>query len=444
MQPGSPFQLLKTLGSCREGKVWSAVDAQGRPLTVAILDVNVAADQQWRTSFASMANALRARDGRPSFLHADFMAPAPWVAYAAGSGTEAEQIFLALGLDYRPGSEPEQARSADSGTAEPPWAKLASSEPVQATPNAGSATSASGGYAPANVADGVGQDHRPTSGAGALGSAHIPPVSVPPAPPVSVPPADPVSPSPFGESYSSNYPALRSTVRKPPRRTGLWVGIAIAVVVALGAVVGFVVWQPDDDKPGPSALDPSPSASVSSSPEPVAFPTGAPRKPGVEPPKPGSWPTEPQFADTDRTKSESPPGLGFTLKVPDTWACDARQRGPGFARYLCGISRPGVPEVGGEIIVRNCPKPCGDEVQAAYRRAEEAWGLPWVQAGNATFAEGPQAAGADRYGLVVVGWWRSSPDGVIDRQIVLRMTATGAQASEVRKVANDIRATLSF
>ncbi|MDG4808161.1 hypothetical protein O7634_15500 [Micromonospora sp. WMMD1120] len=433
MQPGSPFQLLKTLGSCREGKVWSAVDAQGRPLTVAILDLDVAADQQWRTSFASMANALRARDGRPSFLQADFMAPAPWVAYAAGSGTEAEQIFLALGLNYRPASETEQGQAADAGATEPPWAKLAGSDNAQGMPGATSA----------DVVDGPAQDHRPTSGAGAPGLTQQRPVSVPPASPVSVPPAEPSS-SPFGGSYSTSYPALRSTVRKPPRRTGLWVGIAVAVVVALGVVVGLFVWQPGDKPSTPTGLSPSPSASVSSSPEPVAFPTGAPRKPGVEPPKPGSWPTEPQFADTDRTRAESPPGLGFTLKVPESWACDARQRGPGFARYLCGISRPGVPEVGGEIIVRNCPKPCGDEVQAAYRRAEEAWGLQWVQAGNATFAEAPQAGGADRYGLVVVGWWRSTPDGVIDRQVVIRMTATGAQVSEVRKVANGIRATLSF
>ncbi|MFI6780054.1 hypothetical protein [Micromonospora sp. NPDC050276] len=429
MQPSGPFQLLKTLGSCQEGKVWSAIDAQGQALTVAILDATVAADQQWRTSFASMANALRARDGRPSFLHADFHAPAPWVAYAAGSGTEAEQVFLALGLSYRPTSETEQ------GQAEPPWATLASGEPVQGMPNATSAT-------PVSV-DGPGQDHQPTSGAGVSGSTQHP-MSVSPATPVSVPPDSPTSPSSWGQSYSSSYPALRSTVRKPPRRTGLWVGIAIAVVVALGAVVGFFVWQPGDSPPGPTARDASPSAAVSSSPEPIALPTGVPRNPGVEPPKPGSWPTEPQFSDADRVKVESPVGFGFTVKVPDSWSCDARQRGPGFSRYLCGISRPGVPEVGGEVIVRNCPKPCGEEVQAAYRRAEEAWGLQWVQAGNATFAEAPQVGGGDRYGLVVIGWWRSVPDGVLDRQIIIRMTATGAQVSDVRKVANGIRTSLSF
>lgn len=434
MQPGSPFQLVKTLGSCPEGKVWSAIDAQGQALTVAILDAAVASDQQWRTSFASMANALRARDGRPSFLHADFHAPAPWVAYAAGSGTEAEQVFLALGLNYRP----EQAQ------AEPPWAKLASGE-APATPDATGATSSGGAQVSADVVEQPPPDHRPTSGAGLPGYPQHPPVSVPPASSVSGPPSAPDSAPPWNQSYSSGYPALRSTVRKPPRRTKLWVGIAAALVVVLGAVVGFVVWQPgDDDPPSPTGQDASPSATVSSSPEPIVLPSGTPRRPGIEPPQAGSWPTEPVFGDADQAKVENPAGLGFSIKVPASWSCDARQRVPGFTRYLCGVSRPGVPEVGGEVIVRNCPKPCGEEVQTAYRKAEEAWGLQWVQAGTATFAEAPEAGGRGRYGLVVVGWWRSNADGPLDREVVVRMTATEAQIGEVRKVANGIRTTLSF
>jgi hypothetical protein len=212
----------------------------------------------------------------------------------------------------------------------------------------------------------------------------------------------------------------------------------------LGGVVGVLVWRSAGGPPGATGSSPSPSASVSRSPEPIAFPTGAPKKPGAEPPKPGSWPIEPQFDDTDRVRAESPAGFGFTFKVPESWACDARQHGPGFARHVCGISRPGVPEVGGEIVVRNCPEPCGEEVRAAYRRAEEAWGLPWSQVGNATFVETPQLNGKARYGVVVIGWWRSSPEGPIDRQIVIRMTAAEAQVSEVRKVVNDLRATLSF
>ncbi|SCG66962.1 hypothetical protein [Micromonospora halophytica] len=442
MQPGSPFQLLETLGSCQVGKVWSAVDAQGRALTVAILDEAVATDQQWRQSFASIATALRDHDGRPSYLHADFTAPAPWVAYAAGGGAEAEQVFVVLGLDYRPTSTPAQAQPTDPGTTEPPWAQLAFTEPTQAMPIATSATSPDAGQYPAEVVQGGPAQDRPTSGPGVPVSTPPSPTSVPPASPVSVPPSAPDGSSPWVEPHPTSYPALRSTVRERPRRTGLWVGIAIAVVVALGAGAGIFVWRSAGDAPG--SAGPESSAAASSSPEPVAFPTGAPRSPGVEPPKPGSWPTEPQFGDADGVKDESPAGLGFTFKVPDSWACDARQRGPGFARYLCGISRPGVPEVGGEIIVRNCPKPCGEEVQAAYRRAEEAWGLQWVQAGNTTFAESPDIDGKDRYGLVVIGWWRSSPDGVVDRQVVIRMTAPAAQVGEVRKVANGIRTTLSL
>ncbi|WP_146228209.1 hypothetical protein [Micromonospora sp. S4605] len=399
------------LGSCQVGKVWSAVDAQGRAVTVAVLDAPVAADQRWREAFASTANALKGRDGRPNFLHADFSAPEPWVTYAADSGTRAEQIFVALDLEYHPTSA---AAPVQHGATPADGGQQHSTAPVEETP----------------------EDHGPTSGAEW-------PVSTPPSP-VSVPPSsEPHSPSQWQTADTTSYPALRSVAPTRPRRTGLWVGVAVAVVVALGAGVGFFAWQSGDRTPA-AGSSPSPSATVPSSPEPVAFPTGAPRNPGVEPPKPGSWPAEPQFADTDRVRAESPAGLGFTFKVPESWACDARQRGPGFARYLCGISRPGVPEVGGEVIVRNCPKPCGEEVQAAYRKAEEAWGLQWVQAGNVTFAETSQINGKDRYGLVVIGWWRSTPDGVIDRQVVIRMTATGAQVSEVRKVANGIRATLSL
>ena len=111
-----------------------------------------------------------------------------------------------------------------------------------------------------------------------------------------------------------------------------------------------------------------------------------------------------------------------------------------------GIDRPGVPVVGGEIIVRNCPKPCGVALQAAYRHAEEAWGLQWSQVGQSasTFAETPQLGGQAKYGLVVVGWWQSKPHGGIDREIVIRMTAPAAQVGDIRKVANSIRDAVSF
>ncbi|NES15125.1 MULTISPECIES: hypothetical protein [Micromonospora] len=395
-------------------------------MTVAVLDAAVATDQAWRTFFASTANALRGRDGRPSFLHADFSAPEPWVAYAADSGSRAEQVFVALGMEYRPTSSPAQA--TESGALEPPWAKLAIAEPTQALPvsNAG-----------ASAVPGPPEGH-------SLNPVSAGPVS--PASPVSVPPSSAADgPSPWSEPYQTSYPPLpRPGAPARPRRRGLWVGVAVAVVVVLGAVVGIVAWRSAGGTPDATGPSASPSATVSSSPEPVAFPTGAPRKPGVEPPKAGSWPLEPQFDDTDRVKAESPAGFGFTFKVPESWACDARQRGPGFARHVCGISRPGVPEVGGEIIVRNCPAPCGDEVRAAYRRAEEAWGLQWTQVGDATFVETAQLNGKPRYGVVVIGWWRSRPGGAIDRQVVIRMTAAGAQVSEVRKVVNGIRATLSF
>jgi hypothetical protein len=244
--------------------------------------------------------------------------------------------------------------------------------------------------------------------------------------------------------YSPSYPPLAPTAPERPRRTGLWVGLAIVVVVALAAVGGIFAWRSSGGDPEATGSSASPEASVSTSPEPVAFPTGAAKSPGVEPPTPGSWPEEPKFTDADNVRVENLAGLGFQFKVPAAWACAPRQSGPGFARWLCGISRPGVPEVGGEVIVRNCPQPCGEEVRAAYRTAEEAWGLKWSQVGESAFAETSKLNGQPRYGLVVVGWWRSKPNGAIDRELVIRMTAVGAQVDEVRKVANGIRDAVSF
>ena len=60
----------------------------------------------------------------------------------------------------------------------------------------------------------------------------------------------------------------------------------------------------------------------------------------------------------------------------------------------------------------------------ALRKAEEAWGLQWRAAGQyVVLVETVKLNGAKRYGVVVVAFWRSEPDGAVDRQLVLRMTA---------------------
>jgi hypothetical protein len=419
MQPETSYQLLEILGSCQAGKVWSAVDAQGQAIAVAVLEPPYATDQRWRDAFASAAYAVFNQDGDATYLQADFSATEPWVACAAGESPE--QIFVALGMDYRPTSAPVQAPSDAPDPPVPPSADLAAGEPTQLLPLATADGSATGQPPLADA---------PTSGA--LQSAAVGPV-----------PASTGAPQPLLFPYEPYQPPPPGTPERP-RRTGVWVGVGVVLVVALVAVGGFFAWQSTGGKPTAKASSSLSGPAISSSPEPVALPTGAPRHPGVEPPKPGSWPAEPKFADTDQVRIESLEGLGFRFKVPEAWACAPRDRGPGFARYVCGIARPGVPEVGGEIIVRNCPKPCGEEVRTAYRKSEEAWGLAWSQVGDSTFAETSRLNGQSRYGLVVVGWWHSKPEGPIDREIVLRMTAVGAQVSEVRKVANGIRDTVSF
>jgi len=94
------FTLTEALGSSQVGTVWSAVDASGRPATVAVLDPTVASDPPWRDAFAAAATALGAAG--PRLLSANFSASAPWAAFAADAGPGAERVFLALGVEYQP------------------------------------------------------------------------------------------------------------------------------------------------------------------------------------------------------------------------------------------------------------------------------------------------------------------------------------------------------
>lgn len=79
------------------------------------------------------------------------------------------------------------------------------------------------------------------------------------------------------------------------------------------------------------------------------------------------------------------------------------------------------------------------------RAAEEAWGLRWRNAGQyATVVETLKANNTTRYGLVVVAYWRSVPEGGLDRQLVLRMTGPAAWNDELRRVANAARDSARF
>lgn len=401
MQPDGPFRMIEVLGSCPIGTVWSAVDRQGLPLTVALLDG--AEEALWRDAFAAAANSLgRPGSGSP-VRYSDLSATNPWVACPADGGPGAELVFLALGQDYHP-------VPPDTGDAQ------------TATPAAGP-VGAFDRHGPDPVEAGP-VDHGPVEqGPAASGS---------PWPPPELPVSGPrITPSP---------PSVARRWRLKSRRTLI---AAVAVTVLLVGAGAFTWrWSLDD---GPRAQSPRPTAST----RPAPFPTAAPRQPGAEPPQAGRWPTTwPRFVPTDRIRTLTGlDGLGFTVKVPNEWQCVLDGRGPGFARYRCGAAAGGDRQVGGELIVRDCPDQCPRSRQTAMRQAEEAWSLRWVSAGPmAAYAESSslQIDGARRYGLVVVAFWRSGPDGAVDRQLVFRMTAPVQSAGQLRRVAGYLRDTVIF
>ncbi len=500
--PVQPFQVVESLGSCQVGTVWSAVDTYGTALTVAYLDPAVATDRLWRDAFANTAHGLAQQQFR--FVHADFAASPPWVAYVAAGGPGAERIFQALGMDYRPTSRrtspwapPAASPEASQPVPEPtdpdatvtqqldpdpavPAPAAADAAPAEAVPVP---TPAEAGPAEAGPAGVV-----PVFVPAETGPAEVVPVFVPAeaAPEPATEPAlstAPVSPQPWSwplrpvtdealpvsgaprqapeAAQSSGVPAMEAGphpetglyfpepgVRAPERRprTGLWVAVVGLVVLLLaggGAVVLALRGTSVDSTPTHASTGSAGSTLKSPAPAP------SPLSPGLEPPKPGSWPAQwPRFQETDPVQTLTGlDGLNFPLKVPFSWQCVPAGRAQGFAKYFCGVSPGATPQIGGELIVRDCPKPCADDKQVAMRKAEEAWGLQWVRTSKyATYAESSslQIDGTQRYGLVVVAYWRGGADGAIDHQLVLRMVAPGDGAGQLRRVTNYLRDTLIF
>ena len=88
---------------------------------------------------------------------------------------------------------------------------------------------------------------------------------------------------------------------------------------------------------------------------------------------------------------------------------------------------------------------CDEAHRDELRTVEDAWGAQWRFAGpNATLAETLTLDERDRYGLVVVGYWASTPGSAIDRQLVLRMTAPPNWIDDIRRVANGVRGAVKF
>jgi hypothetical protein len=234
-------------------------------------------------------------------------------------------------------------------------------------------------------------------------------------------------------------PVPRSRRRRRGRRVLATVALVIAMF-AIPAVIALLVIRPDanntnNPEPGPTS-------------GPGERARAAVSGPGIEPPVDGDWPTQwARFQGSDSTKRMSDlEGLGFSFDVPSTWECTKAASDTSTVRYECGAGLGTPDEIGGDIIVRACPEDlCTGERRSAMRKTEEAWGLQWNRAGNVfCWAETTNFVGPPHYGLVMVGYWRSVDAGVLDRQVVVRLTAPTAQTGDIQKVVNSVRTEVRY
>ncbi|MET8250645.1 hypothetical protein [Micromonospora sp. NPDC005197] len=444
MQPEGPYRFTHALGGSPVGKAWAAIDEQGRFVTVAVLDATVAAAPGWRESFAGVADSLAQAPGGPAYTYADFSADAPWVAYPAEAGAGAEKLFRALGVEYTPAPTAAPPTSAPPSVSAPPVSSPP--QPVSAVPQAPWAVQT--GPVPGKLVSAI---PHPISGV-PISPAEV--TSAPPAPVMSAPPA-PVNSAP-PDTYShgpTNADLFASPVRRitpsapPKRRTGLWVGAAALVLVVLAGGGGLVAWAGRADDDNPADLNAAATATATATAESPPMPTAPPQSPGIEPPHGGKWPAQwPGFTERDNVRTLTGlEGLGFPVKVPMDWSCTLAGQAEGFVKYNCGMTASGGSPIGGELIVRNCPEPCDEQRQTTMRMSEEAWGARWIRSGQyATYAEALiNADGEQRHALVVVAYFRSG-DGVVDRQLVLRMTSPVPEAQQLRRVATYLRDVVVF
>ncbi len=455
---GVPFRLGEALGSCQAGGVWSAVDHQGRPVTVAVLADGVAGDPEWRAAFAHAASVLQ--QSWPAGVFSDVVADSPWFACVTDTGARAEQIFGMMGLDFfpvPPGQGPPVPTGDDNGQrpapaeAVLPWAQPASAGTPTAWPSV-----------PSRDALAIPVEGRESAAPSAETSPVSPAVSSPPAPwqpaPAPVQPSHtPWAPAPPDQQAPAfppppDFPPPPAPDRfgpaSPPRRRRavLWSIVAVLVVAVLGVGVGIVVWNGTRGGPGRRPTAAAASGSPALGPAPVA----SALHPGVEPPAAGGWPTTwPRFKDADRVLTYVAPAQpGFVVRVPQGWKCAPAAQATGYTKYTCGWGSASGSSVGGEFVIRGCPDQCAASTRREMRTQEEAWGLQWIQGGaNSTWAESTSVKvdGATRYGLVVVAYIRANTtDGAIDHQLVIRMISTTIAVDQVREVVNLLREELIF
>jgi hypothetical protein len=412
MQTIGPYQLVQALGTCPVGGVWSAVDAANNGVTVAVLNTAAAHDPGWRNAFAATANSL-AQSGEVPLIAGDYSGSTPWIASAARDGSVLGRVFIALGMEYQVAGAP--GEGADPSGSEKQTG-LATGSPQVAS----------------NSAEPVSGSPQPVSGAPSEATAPMATGASPYQPPATGFPYEPqAGSSPHTVSPFSVPPA------EPPRRSKVpLIGVVVlvlAVLVGGGGALAVILW-PDSGEP-----------TVQQSPEPTApaEPTlPPPSQPGIEPPLDGEWPVDWPAFGPDESVNEMEGLVGElpaqAFQVPEGWECPSVEAQGTFAHYTCGPDGDAT-DIGGDLIIRLCPDPCDLERRDQMRAEIDAWGLRWVHASGPRYlAETTEIDGEERYGLVVTAYYRTRPEGRIDRQLVLRMTAPVERAGEIRKIANSI------
>ncbi|GAA4599580.1 hypothetical protein BJY16_003129 [Actinoplanes octamycinicus] len=448
MSTAGPNSLQRRLSSCEVGDVWSGVDERGRPVTVARLNELASADERWRGAFRAASEALAAADGDGlPIAGSDHDGERPWVACpgAAGAGGAAE-IFTVLGQQLRPAFAGE---GSPSGAGDPVVAHDAAFvrpepdpptvpfQPVTPAPSVPAQRTATSPVPVQPVAT------HPISAQPASGH----PVSGHPAAggPTSGPPSsglpsfgNPISVVPI----SGSSPPYRQSGGKPrPERLLLLIVALVSVLV--GAAIGAAVVSATDDD-GDRAASPAPSgAPVTYTDAQLLLPATPPARPGLDPAPDGTWPDgwpkfpwgKPEVQDVTGL-----PGLGFDFRMPAGWTCELAEKAEAAVHYRCGRWEGTTLTAGGDLTVRTCAPVCDDTARVALRQREEAWGLRWTSGSSLrAWADTTQLDGTAVYGLVYVGFWRTVPEGILDREVVLRMTAPATAMDDVKKVADSIR-----
>jgi hypothetical protein len=424
-----PYRLLRTLGGCEAGQVWSAYAADGTSVTVAMIDPGRAADPRWLNGLMSGVDGL-VRSGALSIVGADLSPPTPWVACAWDEGIGAGRLFTAGGLPYQsaaPGNPVYPPEPVPVAHLAAPTNGMSPVETVQALGRA------------AIPADAPTNELRPQAT-----PPFTPPFHVPTAPPMS----PPISPAPFsppaGQPMPPARPASPAAPTRPPsapprrRRRGRGILVTLVILLLLAGAGTAAVWR--------FGLPAIPGLGAQSTPTvTTAAPVVAPKGPGVEPPAAGdllpvAWAT---FGDREQTQPMSPGGVGFTFRAPQTWKCNQSQGGPTGVVFTCG-SGTGASAIGGDLAVHPCLEGCDTAVREKMRKSEDAWALQWTSAGPyVTWAQTSALPAPAQYGLILIGYWRSDPNGPLNRQTVLRLTAPQANAAEIQKVANEIFAQIT-